>query len=60
MVVSDALSRSLLTDPSVYSTKEVVNLHAHLIESNPPVPLGKRSELQTSTRDGAILQSTIV
>ena len=55
MVVSDALSRSLLTDPSVYSTKEVVNLRVHLIESNPP----KRSELQTSTRDGVILQSTI-
>ena len=59
LVVSDALSRSPINDPSVSSTEEDVNLHVHLIESNLPVSPGKRSELHTSTRDDATLQSAI-
>ena len=59
LVVSDALSRSPIEDPSVSSTEEDVNLHVHLIESNLPVSPGKRSELQTSTRDDATIQSAI-
>ena len=59
LVVSDALSRSPMNDPSVSSTEEDVNLHVHLIESNLPVSPGKRSELHTSTRDDATLQSAI-
>ena len=41
------------------STEEDVNIHVHLIESNLPVSPGKRSELQTSTRDDATIQSAI-
>ena len=59
LVVSDALSRSPMNDQSVSSTEEDVNLHVHLIESNLPVSPGKRSELHTSTRDDATLQSAI-
>ena len=59
LVVSDALSRSPINDPSVSSTEEDVDLHVHLIESNLPVSPGKRSELQTSTRDDATIQSAI-
>ena len=57
IVVSDALSRSPINDPSVPSTEEDVNLHVHLIESNLPASQGKKSELQASTRDDATLQS---
>ena len=57
--MSDALSRSPINKPSVSSTEEDVNLHVHLIESNLPVSPGKRSELQTSKRDDATLQSAI-
>ena len=59
LVVSAALSRSPIKDPSVSSTEEDVNLHVHLIESNLPVSPGKRSELQTSTRYDATIQSAI-
>ena len=57
--MSDALSRSPINDPSVYSTEEDVNLHGHLIESNLPVSPGKRSELQICTRYDATLPSAI-
>ena len=59
LVVSDALSRSPIKDTSVFSTEEDVNLHVQLIESNLPVFPGKRSKLQTSTRDDATIQSAI-
>ena len=59
LIVSDALSRGPINDPSVSSTEEDVNLHVHLIESNLPVSPGKRSELQTSTVDDATIQSAI-
>ena len=59
LVVSDALSRSPMNDPSVSSTEDDVNPHVHLIQPNLPVSPGKRSELHTSTSDDATLQSAI-
>ena len=61
LVASDALSQSPINDPSGSSTEDVNlhQVHVHLIESNLPVSPGKRSELQTSTRDDATLQSAI-
>ena len=43
LVVSDALSRSPMNDPSVSSTEEDVNLHVNLIESNLPVSPGNEA-----------------
>ena len=59
LVVSDALSWSQINYPPASSYEEDVNLHVHLIESNIPISVGKRSELHTSARDYATLQSAI-
>lgn len=60
LVISDALSRSPVNQPAISTTETDVGMHVDYVESNLPISPTRRDELQSHTREDAVLQSAVV